>query len=319
MRPFPTLCWTLADYPRFTLRAVPRRNAAKYNRGVEQATSLKIRIGHSPDSDDAFMFWGLAKGQVQSDYEFEHILRDIQTLNEWAMEGRLESTAVSVHAFAYVSDKYALLRHGGSFGDGYGPMVVAKRPISPEELRTLKIAVPGKLTSAFLQLNLWFAEQYGADVRPEYEVVPFDQIIPAIQEGRFEAGLIIHEGQLTYADEGLTKIVDMGEWWRDLTGLPLPLGVNTVRKDLGEAVVQDVSRCMRESIQAGLSHREKALEYALQFARGLDTPTSDQFVGMYVNERTLDMGDEGVRAIRLLLQKGQEAGLVPPVDVQVVD
>lgn len=283
-------------------------------------TPLKIRLGHSPDSDDAFMFWGLASGQVQSVYEFEHILRDIQTLNEWAMEGRLESTAISVHAFAYVADKYALLRHGGSFGEKYGPMIVAKREIPVEELKDTVIAIPGKLTSAFLQLNLWFADQYGPEVKPKFEVVPFDEIIPAIQEGKYEAGLIIHEGQLTYERDGLSLIADMGVWWNAKTGgLPLPLGVNVVRKDLGEAVVQDVSRCMRESITAGLTERKKALDYALQFARGMDEETSDEFVGMYVNERTLDMGAAGVEAIKLMLKLGAEAGIVPPVEVQVVD
>lgn len=264
------------------------------------------------------MFWGLAKGQVKSDYEFEHILKDIQTLNEWAMEGRLESTAISVHAFAYVADKYALLRHGGSFGDEYGPMVVASREIPLSELKNVTIAVPGKLTSAFLELNLWWNEQFEGTTF-KFEVVPFDQIIPAIQEGKYEAGLIIHESQLTYKEEGMHLIVDMGVWWKKLTGLPLPLGVNVVRKDLGPEVVKDISRCMRESISAGLSNRAVALDYALQFARGMDVSTSDEFVGMYVNERTIDMGDEGIAAIKLLLQKGADAGLVPPVNVEVVD
>lgn len=280
---------------------------------------MKIRLGHSPDSDDAFMFWGLASGEVKSDYEFEHILRDIQTLNEWAMEGRLESSAVSVHAFAYVADKYALLRHGGSFGEDYGPMIVSAGLLSPEELRDTVIAVPGKLTSAFLQLNLYFADQFGEGVKPKFEVVPFDQIIDAIKEGRYQAGLIIHEGQLTYGEEGLHLIADMGQWWKAKTGLPLPLGVNVVRKDLGESAVNEISRCMRESISAGLSNRSTALDYALQFARGMSTETSDEFVGMYVNNRTLDMGDEGVKAIRLLLQMGAEIGLIAPVQVDVVD
>jgi len=264
------------------------------------------------------MFWGLANGQVQSEYEFEHILRDIQTLNEWAMEGRLESTAISVHAFAYVADKYALLRHGGSFGWDYGPMIVAKQGFDDSQLRSAVIAVPGKLTSAFLELNIWWKEKFG-NAELKYEVVPFDQIIPAIQEGRFDVGLIIHEGQLTYERDGLKLIADMGVWWRAKTGLPLPLGVNVVRKDLGPEVVADVSRCMRESISAGLANRGRALDYALQFARGMDPATSDEFVGMYVNERTLDMGDEGVEAIKLLLQMGAEAGLVPSVEVVVVD
>jgi 1,4-dihydroxy-6-naphthoate synthase len=280
---------------------------------------MQIRLGHSPDSDDAFMFWGLAKGPVKTDYDFEHILRDIQTLNEWAMEGRLESSAVSVHAFAYVADKYALLRHGGSFGEGYGPMIVAEEDIPLDELKDLVIAVPGKLTSAFLQLNIWFKEQYGPEASPRFEVVPFDEIIPAIKDKRFRAGLIIHEGQLTYAEEGLVEIANMGKWWRDKTGLPLPLGVNVVRKDLGEDVCIEVSRCMRESIEASLSNREEAVTYALQFARGMDRQTSDTFVGMYVNERTRDMGEEGVAAIRLLLKHGAEIGLVPAVEVSVID
>lgn len=264
------------------------------------------------------MFWGLARGEVQSELEFEHILRDIQTLNEWAMEGRLESTAVSVHAFSHLADKYALLRHGGSFGDGYGPMIVSREPLG-DGVKDVVLAVPGLLTSAFLALNIYFADRFGPGVKPKFEVVPFDEIIPAIQEGRYEGGVIIHEGQLTYAKEGMVLNEDLGAWWKKQTGLPLPLGVNVVRKDLGPEVVREVSRCMRESIKAGLGSRGKALDYALQYARGLDTETSDTFVGMYVNDRTLDMGDEGVRAIRLLLKRGHEIGLVPPVEIEVVD
>lgn len=284
------------------------------------ATQLKIHLGHSPDSDDAFMFWGLASGEVKSNFEFEHILRDIQTLNEWAMEGKLESTAISVHAFAFVADKYALLRHGGSFGDGYGPMIVSKRPMTDEEVANTVIAVPGKQTSAFLELNLWFDDKFGPDVRPKFEVVPFDEIIPAIQSDKYAAGLIIHEGQLTYEEDGLVEIANMGKWWKEKTGgLPLPLGVNVVRKDLGPEVVTEVSRCMRESISSGLAKRGEALDYALTFARGMDPGTSDKFVGMYVNERTVDMGDEGVAAIRLLLKEGARIGMVPAVEVEVVD
>lgn len=286
---------------------------------VGTLSSMKIRLGHSPDSDDAFMFWGLASGEVKTDYEFEHILKDIQTLNEWAMEGRLESTAISVHAFAYVADKYALLRHGGSFGENYGPMIVARRSLSPGEIRETVIAVPGKLTSAYLTLNLYFRKLFGEGVAPKFEVVPFDEIVPAVLSGKYDAGLIIHEGQLTYAKEGLVLIEDMGKWWKSETGLPLPLGVNVVRKDLGPEAVREVSRCMRESISAGLAHRGKALDYALQFARGMDVSTSDEFVGMYVNDRTLDMGEDGVRAIRTLLAEGARAGIVPTVEVQVVD
>lgn len=279
---------------------------------------MNIKLGHSPDSDDAFMFWGLAEGPVQSNHQFEHILRDIQTLNEWAMEGRLETTAISVHAFAYVAGKYALLRHGGSFGEDYGPMVVSQSSLSKEDLKKTKIAIPGKLTSAFLELNLWFHEQFGHRLE-NYEAVPFDEIIPAVLEGRFEAGLIIHEGQLTYKRDGLHLVVDLGVWWKETTGLPLPLGVNVVRKDLGPELMAEISRVMRESIQAGLSNREEALRYALRFARGMDAATSDEFVGMYVNERTLDMGEEGVEAIRLLLRRGAEIGIVPSVEVSVVD
>lgn len=274
-------------------------------------------MGHSPDSDDAFMFWGLASGAVKTDYEFEHILRDIQTLNEWAMEGRLESSAVSVHAFSHVADKYALLRHGGSFGDDYGPMVVAKQGVEIQE-DTL-IAVPGLLTSAYLELCLWFADTFGTGKKPVIQVMPFDEIMPAVKAGQVPAGLIIHEGQLTYGEEGLDVLLDLGKWWKAETGLPLPLGVNVVRKDLGDAAVVEISRCMRESISAGLGNRPEALAYALQFARGMDPDTSDEFVGMYVNERTLDMGDEGVAAIRLLLKRGGEAGLLPVVEVDVVD
>jgi 1,4-dihydroxy-6-naphthoate synthase len=230
-----------------------------------------------------------------------------------------------VHAFAYVADKYALLRHGGSFGDGYGPMIVSKRPLGSEELLRTKIAIPGKLTSAFLALNLYYGE-LGAKAQGDpgytvldFEVVPFDEIIPRVLSNEFEAGLIIHEGQLTYAEEGLVLNEDLGRWWKAQTGLPLPLGVNVVRKDLGPEAVAEVSRCMRESISAGLGERQKALDYALTFARGMDTATSDKFVGMYVNERTLDMGDEGVRAIRLLLQRGADMGIVPKVQIDVVD
>jgi 1,4-dihydroxy-6-naphthoate synthase len=280
---------------------------------------MVIRLGHSPDSDDAFMFYGLANGVVKSALVFEHVLRDIQTLNEWAREGRLESSAVSVHAFAHVADRYALLRHGGSFGEGYGPMVVARRPLRADELRSTVIAVPGELTSAFLQLNLWFDAEAGPGARPAFETVPFDQIVPAVREGRFEAGLIIHEGQLTYAQEGLVEVANMGRWWKERTGLPLPLGVNVVRKDLGPEVCAEVSRCLRESIEAGLADRARALDYALQFARGLDRETSDTFVGMYVNDRTRDMGEEGLEAVRLLLREGNRIGLVPAVEVEVVD
>ncbi len=323
---------------------------------------VTIRIGHSPDSDDAFMFWGIASGAVQPrpvrvsppgspdtsgsptspsggeeapspgslrsptspsggevELRFEHVLRDIQTLNEWAMEGRLESSAVSAHAFSYVADKYALLRHGGSFGDGYGPMVVAKKPLSPEELHDTSIAIPGALTSAYLELCLFYADRFGAHDLPAPVSIAFDEIVPAVLAGHFEAGLIIHEGQLTYRDDGLYEVLNLGVWWKEKTGLPLPLGVNVVRRDLGPEICSEVSRCMRESIEAGLANREQALEYALKFARGMDSATSDEFVGMYVNDRTKDMGEEGVSAIRLLLDEGARLGICPKADVQVVD
>lgn len=265
------------------------------------------------------MFWGLAKGRVATDLEFEHILRDIQTLNDWAMEGRLESTAVSVHALAYVADRYAVLRHGGSFGEGYGPMVVSRADVGHDQLPQVTIAVPGYLTSAWLQLRLYFRDAFGPDADPASEVVPFDQIIPAILEGKYAAGLIIHEGQLTYSEQGLIERVNLGRWWREATGLPLPLGVNVVRKDLGPEVRAEVSRCMRESIEVGLKHRAQALAYALEFGRGMDEATSDEFVGMYVNERTLDMGSDGVSAIRLLLDRGAQAGLTPKAELEFVD
>jgi 1,4-dihydroxy-6-naphthoate synthase len=270
---------------------------------------MLIRLGHSPDSDDAFMFWGLASGAVRSDHQFEHILRDIQTLNEWAREGKLESTAVSVHAFAHLTDRYALLRHGASFGDNYGPMLVA-RSASADPSSSV-IAVPGLLTSAYLALQLYLP---GA----RCEVVPFNQIVPAVLDGRYDVGLIIHESQLTHKEEGLVLLRDMGEWWMEETGLPLPLGVNVVRRDLGPAVMAEVSRAMRQSIEAGLQNREAALDYALKFARGMDRSTADEFVGMYVNEMTRDMGERGLTAIRTFLSRGHAAGLIPSCDFEVV-
>lgn len=275
-------------------------------------TKTVIRLGHSPDSDDAFMFWGLASGRVESFLEFEHILRDIQTLNDWAMEGRLEFTAVSVHAYAHIADRYLMLKHGGSFGEKYGPMIIAREGFDKQDLAQTVIAVPGELTSAFLQLNLYLSN-------PKYEVLPFDEIMPAVLNGRYDAGLIIHEGQLTWSEAGLVCVVDFGQWWYDETCLPLPLGVNVVRKDLGEDIIREISRVLKESIRVGLENRDEALDYALQFARGLSRSTSDQFVGMYVNHRTLDMGEDGIRAVKLLLEKGSSIGLVPSVDVVVVD
>ena len=273
-----------------------------------------IHVGHSPDPDDAFMFYALAKDKIDTgDLDFHHTLQDIETLNRRALQGELELTAISVHGYAYVSNHYALLPCGASMGDQYGPMVVSTSPCSIEDLSVKKIAIPGTMTSAFLTLRLAIGEF-------EYEVVPFDEIIEAVESGRVDAGLIIHEGQLTYGDRGLHLVVDLGKWWFAETELPLPLGVNAVRKDLGEQRNKAVCRLMKESIQFSLDHREEALEYALQYGRDLDRGRADQFVGMYVNDWTLDLGDRGRRAIELLLQKGVESGLLDtPVDIEFIE
>jgi 1,4-dihydroxy-6-naphthoate synthase len=263
---------------------------------------MKIRLGHSPDPDDAFMFWALAEGEVDArGFEFEHVLQDIQTLNEWAMEGRLEVTAISVHAYPFVQDRYVLLPHGASMGSGYGPIVVAREALTEEELRRVEIAVPGRLTTAFLALRLRLGDF-------AHREVPFDEILGEVVSGRAAAGLLIHEGQLTYAAEGLRKVVDLGEWWLAETGLPLPLGANVARRDLGPEVLRELSAVLAESIRAGLENRERALEYALQFGRGLDGELADRFVGMYVNELTQDYGEEGRQAVRELLRRGEAIG-----------
>jgi 1,4-dihydroxy-6-naphthoate synthase len=274
---------------------------------------VRIRLGHSPDPDDAFMFWGLASGAVdQRGFEFEHVLRDIQTLNEWAMEGRLEVTAISLHAYPHVQARYVLLPHGASMGSGYGPIVVAREPLGPDELRRAEIAVPGRLTTAFLTLRLHLGHF-------AYREVPFDEILDEVSSGRADAGLLIHEGQLTYAAEGLHKVVDLGEWWQAETGLPLPLGANVARRDLGPDVLRELSAVLAESIRAGLDNRGPALEYALQFGRGLDDELADRFVGMYVNELTEDYGEEGRRAVRELLRRGEEIGAFSePVRIEFV-
>lgn len=274
-----------------------------------------LKLGHSPDSDDAFMFYGLAANKVDTEgLEFEHVLRDIQTLNDWAREGRLEFTAISVHAYAYVRDRYAILSHGASMGDGYGPMVVTKSPLPPEELASRRIAVPGKLTSAFLALSLYLGRPF------DYTVVPFDKILDAVRAGEVEAGLIIHEGQLTHRAEGLHTAVDLGAWWRSETGLPLPLGVNAVRKDLPPDVQTKASRALKVSILYSLEHRDEALRHAMQFARDMDIETADTFVGMYVNDWTVDMGEAGKRSIRLFLERGAERGLIPKVgEIEFID
>jgi 5,8-dihydroxy-2-naphthoate synthase len=267
----------------------------------------EITIAHSPDSDDAFMFYGLATHKVRSaGVRYTHTLCDIETLNRKAREGDgfYDVTAISFHAYPYIQEKYALLPSGGSVGEGYGPMIVSKRPYSEAEIKTKRIAVPGTLTTAYLVLKL-FAPGV------ETEVVPFDQIIPQVLEGRYEAGLIIHEGQLTFDKSGLHRIVDMGRWWQRVTGLPLPLGGNAIRRSLGPKLMSTVSTALRESIQYALDHREEALAYAMQFARDLETPLADKFVGMYVNERTLDYGPDGREAIRRLLDMGHKAGVIP--------
>lgn len=265
-----------------------------------------IRVAHSPDSDDAFMFYGLASGAVDTgDLEFVHELQDIESLNRRALAGELEVTAVSIHAYAYLSDRYILLPHGASMGEGYGPRLVAREPLDREGLRGKKIAVPGTLTSAYLALKLYFPE---ADT----VVAPFDQIIDHVKDGLADVGLIIHEGQLTYKDEGLHLVVDLGEWWGEQTGgLPLPLGGNVIRRDLGEDVIRRASKYLKESIAYGLENRKAALEYAIQYGRGLDAKQTDEFVGMYVNPRTLDYGEDGRRSVQLFLDRGYEAGLIP--------
>lgn len=264
-----------------------------------------ITVAHSPDSDDAFMFYGMATKKVRvPGIAFEHTLCDIETLNRHAMEGVYDVTAISFHAYPYVQDKYALLPCGGSVGEGYGPMVVAARPFSIAEVKKQRIAVPGTMTTAYLVLKL-----FAPDIKTE--VVPFDQIIPQLLEGKHTAGLIIHEGQLTYPKAGLNRVVDLGKWWRDITGLPLPLGGNAIRRSLGKEVIAKVAEALRQSIQYALDHREEALAYALQFARDLEPQLADKFVGMYVNERTLDYGREGREAVRRLLEMGHQAGVIP--------
>jgi 1,4-dihydroxy-6-naphthoate synthase len=266
---------------------------------------MKITVAHSPDSDDAFMFYGLASGAVGSDrYQIDQVLADIETLNRAAFQGRYEVTAVSFHAYAHLVDTYALLPHGASMGDRYGPVVVT-RAGGPRTLDGVKVAIPGTLTTAWLALQLY---RPGVD----HVVMPFDAIQDAVRDGRVEAGLLIHEGQLTYADEGLQKLVDLGEWWADRTGgLPLPLGGNVIRRDLGPEAIQEVSRLLRDSIAHALSHREQAVEYALQFGRGLDRPKTDRFVGMYVNALTLDYGDRGRAAVERLFEDAFEKKLIP--------
>ena len=258
---------------------------------------MLVHVGFSADPDDAFMFWGLASGTVdRRGFEFEPVVADIQTLNEWSLEGRLEVTAMSAATYPRVHERYALLPHGASFGSGYGPVVVAREKLSLDELRNEEIVVPGKLTTAFLVLQLALGGEFPS------RVLPFDEILDEVASGRARVGLIIHEGQLTYADAGVQKCLDLGEWWLLETGLPLPLGVNTIRRDLGDAM-PTISAILRESIDAALSNRVQALEYALGFGRGLDDVRGDRFIDMYVNDLTLDYGDEGRQAVRELLER----------------
>ncbi|MCI0483021.1 MAG: ABC transporter substrate-binding protein [candidate division NC10 bacterium] len=273
-----------------------------------------IEVGHSPDADDAFMFYAVTAGKIETgELEFRHVLTDIETLNRWAMEGKLPVTALSLHAYAYVADRYALLPHGASMGRRYGPIVVSQRPLSPEALRRETIAIPGTLTTAYLALKVCVGEF-------PYAVLPFDQILGAVVEGRYAAGLLIHEGQLTYQDHGLVNSLDLGLWWHDQTGLPLPLGVNAVRRDLGQKRMRQIAEFLQVSIQYALRHRQEALTYAMGFARGMDRSSTDTFVGMYVNELTLAYGQEGRRAVELLLQWGFERGVLPRrIDLDFVE
>ena len=264
----------------------------------------EITVAHSPDSDDAFMFYGMATHKVRvPGVKFTHSLCDIESLNRKALEGFYDITAISFHAYPYLQDKYALMPSGGSVGEGYGPMIVSPRLIPHHELSSVTIAVPGTMTTAYLALKLYLPNAIT-------EVVPFDQIIPRVLEGKYEAGLIIHEGQLTFDRAGLHRIVDMGKWWREKTGMPLPLGGNAIRRDLGNELINSSCQALQDSIQYALDHREEALQYAMQFARDLDPQLADKFVGMYVNERTLDYGNDGREAIIKLLDMGYEAGII---------
>jgi 1,4-dihydroxy-6-naphthoate synthase len=273
-----------------------------------------IHVAHSPDSDDAFMFYALAEGKIDTgDLRYVHELQDIESLNQRALKAELEVTALSIHAYAYLSERYALLPHGSSMGDRYGPRLVARAPMTRADVRGKRIAIPGPLTTAYLALQLY---------EPHFEAVmtPFDLIEDAVVNGEVDAGLLIHEGQLTFGERGLHLVADMGEWWYQETGLPLPLGGNVVRKDLGEDLIRTVSRHLRASIAYGLEHRVKALDHAMQFSRGLDRGKADEFVGMYVNDWTLDYGDRGRAAVRALLERGVEQKLIDrPVSIEFVD
>lgn len=273
-----------------------------------------IRVGHSPDPDDAFMFHALANDKIDTgQYRFTHELQDIETLNQRAFKGELELTAVSLHGYAYLTDKYALCACGASMGDKYGPMVVTKGEQTIDQLKGKTIAIPGKLTTAFLALQLLLGQ--GAT----YVEHPFDEILNLVERGEVDAGLIIHEGQLTYQDQGLSLVVDLGTWWYEKTGLPLPLGANAIRRDLGQETMEEVTALLKQSIQFGLDHRKEALEHAMQYGRNLDTERTDRFVGMYVNDWTLDFGEVGRKAVAHLLEEGYKAGIIPnPVELEFI-
>ncbi len=265
----------------------------------------RISVAHSPDSDDAFMFYGLATNKLDTgSISFSHVLKDIQTLNEEAMKGTFDVTAISFHAYAYIADQYCLLPHGASIGDNYGPIVVASEAKLPQDISKLKIAVPGTLTSAFLALRI-----FNSDF--EYEVVPFDKIIDAVQAGECDAGLLIHEGQLFFESMGLHKVLDLGEWWHERTGLPLPMGGNVIRRDLGPKLISEVSRLLHKSIRYSLDNREDALQYAMQFARDMEPELADRFVAMWVNDLTLDYTERGREAVQKQLNEGFEKGIIP--------
>ena len=275
---------------------------------------IQIHVGHSPDPDDAFMFHALANDKIETGrYEFTHTLQDIETLNRRALNAELELTAVSLHGYAYLTDKYALCACGASMGDKYGPMVVTREPMEIEQLRGKTIAVPGTLTTAFLTLKLLLGDDFTAEVHP------FDEILNLVEQEKVDAGLIIHEGQLTYGDQGLHLVVDMGQWWYERTGLPLPLGANAIRKDLGHEAMEEVTALLKQSIQYGLDNRQEALDYALRYGRDLDNSKADKFVGMYVNDWTIDFGERGREAVAELLRQAHEAKVIPnPVDLEFI-
>ncbi len=273
-----------------------------------------IQVGHSPDPDDAFMFHALANDKVETGkYRFTHELQDIETLNQRAFNAELELTAVSLHGYAYLTDTYAICSCGASIGDQYGPMVVARENWKIDDLRGKTIAIPGKLTTAFLSLKLLLGDDF------EYEIHPFDEILNLVEQGKVDAGLIIHEGQLTYGSQGLKLVVDLGVWWYEETGLPLPLGANAIRKDMGMEMMEEVTAILKKSIQYGLDHRKEALEHALKYGRDLNMDSADKFVGMYVNDWTLDFGERGREAVATLLNRGYEAGVIPnPVKLEFI-